>query len=386
MVTPVSPARPRLAARTVLVHDYLNQYGGAERLLEVLHDLAPLAPVYTSIYAPDSMPSLYREWDIRRTLVDKIPGVHHHHQRALPAYPWAFERLRLPECDLVLSSSSAFAKMVRPPAGAIHISYIHSPMRFAWNLDAYVARERLPDSARIALRPLMALFRQRDRATAERVDRFVANSTVVRDRIRAFWRRDATVINPPVDVAAFEPMPEDEVQDYFLMVSRLVPYKRLDIAIEACNALGLPLRIVGDGRDRAMLEAMAGPTIRFLGRVSDAERRMLYARCRASIFMSEDDFGIAQVESQAAGRPVIALAAGGAVDTVRDRITGINVREQTVESLIDAFGRFESTHFDSNVLVEHARTFSRERFEREMIELIEETLASARAGEPRRWN
>lgn len=383
---PAIPSRQRLTGRTVIVHDYLNQYGGAERLLEVLHDLAPEAPVYTSIYDPDSMPRAYREWNIRQSWIDRIPSVHQHHQRALPVYPLAFERLRLPDCDLVLSSSSAFAKMVRPPSGAVHVSYIHAPMRFAWNLDAYVARERLPGATRIALRPLMALFRQRDRATAGRVDRFVANSTVVRDRIRAYWRRDATVINPPVEVSQFEPAPAGAIQDYFLIVSRLVPYKRLDLAIEACNALELPLWIVGDGRDRAMLEAMSGPTIRFLGRVSDEERRALYARCRASIFMSEDDFGIAQVESQAAGRPVIALAAGGAVDTVRDGETGIHVREQTVASLIEALGRVERTSFDRARLVEHARSFSREHFERAMVALIEETMDSIRSGERRRWN
>ncbi|MEX2314082.1 MAG: glycosyltransferase, partial [Thermomicrobiales bacterium] len=203
---------------------------------------------------------------------------------------------------------------------------------------------------------------------------------------RAFWRRDATVIHPPVEVDAFAPAPPEAVQDYFLMVSRLVPYKRLDLAIAACNALKLPLWIVGDGRDRAALEASAGPTVRFLGHVSDDELRSLWARCRATIFMSEDDFGIAQVESQAAGRPVVALAAGGARDSVIDGETGIHVREQTVESLIEALTRFEQTHFDPARLVEHARSFSRPRFEREMLGLIEETMQSARAGERRRWN
>ncbi len=386
VASPGTRRLPQINGRTVLVHDYLNQYGGAERLLEVLHDLAPDAPVFTSIYDPESMPSFYREWDIRTTWIEKVPGVYQHHQRALPMYPLAFERLRLPACDLVLSSSSAFAKMVRPPAGAVHICYTHAPMRFAWDLEAYVARERLSNSARIALRPLMAVFRQRDRATADRVDRFIANSSVVRDRIRAFWQRDAAVIHPPVEVDAFQPAPADDTRDYFLMVSRLVPYKRFDLAIEACNALKLPLWIVGDGRDRAALEASAGPTVRFLGRVSDEELRGLYARCRASIFMSEDDFGIAQVESQAAGRPVVALAAGGAIDTVLDGVTGIHVREQTVRSLIEALARFEQTTFVPDRLVEHARTFSRKRFERELIEVIEETMESAQAGERRRWN
>jgi len=386
IVTPTLSSNLRFNYRTILVHDYLNQYGGAERLLEVLHDLAPAAPVYTSIYDADAMPTMYREWDIHPTWVDHIPGVHRHHQRALAAFPLAFERMRLPDCELVLSSSSAFAKMVRPPRGATHISYVHSPMRFAWDLDAYVARERLPDAARIGLGPLMAVMRQRDRATASSVDRFIANSSVVRDRIRAFWRRDAAVVNPPVEIGAFAPAGPGEIEDYFLILTRLVPYKRIDLAIEACNRLQLPLWIAGDGRDRVRLETLAGPTIRFLGHVSDAERRHLYARCRASIFMSEDDFGIAQVESQAAGRPVIALEAGGAVDTVIDGETGIHVRQQTVSSLIEALARFEQLQFDTERLVAHSGTFSRERFEREMIDLVDETMESARSGAPRRWN
>jgi glycosyltransferase involved in cell wall biosynthesis len=376
----------RLPERTVLVHDYLNQYGGAERLLEVLHDLAPAAPVYASMYDPVAMPPFYRAWDIRTTWINRVPTASASHQRLLPAYPLAFERLRLPDCELVLSSSSAFAKMVRPPRGAVHVSYIHSPMRFAWDLDRYVERERMSGSMRTALRPFMAMLRKRDRATLPRVHRFVANSTIVRDRIRRFWDRDATVIYPPVDVAAFEPAASSEIEPYFLMVSRLVPYKRFDLAIEACNALGLPLWIVGNGRDRERLEAQAGPTIRFLGRVSDEELRRLYARARAAIFMSEDDFGIAQVEGQAAGRPVIALGAGGARDTVRDGETGILVRDQDAESLVDAIKRFEQTRFQTDVIVSHAQSFSRSRFERDLIALVEETLASFRAGEPNQWN
>nr|MBA2451853.1 glycosyltransferase [Chloroflexia bacterium] len=173
----------QLPGRTVLVHDYLNQFGGAERVLETMHALAPHSPVYTSMYEPDAMPEEYRKWDIRPTWIDRLPGVRTNHQLVLPVYPMAFERLRVPECDLVLSSSSAWAKMVRPPEGAVHVSYVHSPMRFAWAFDQYCERERLPAAARNGLRPLMAAFRWRDRATLDRVDRFVANSTVVRDRI-----------------------------------------------------------------------------------------------------------------------------------------------------------------------------------------------------------
>lgn len=355
-------------------------------MLEVLHSLAPAAPVFTSMYDPDAMPPSYRSWDIHTTWINRLPGSTRSHQRFLPAYPAAFSHLRVPDCELLLSSSSAFAKMVRPPAGTVHICYTHSPMRFAWDLNGYVERERLSPATRLLLRPFMDVLRRYDRATLRRVHRFVANSTVVRDRIRAFWGRDATVIHPPVEVDAMVAVPESEVEDYFLMVSRLVPYKRFDLAIEACNQLRLPLRIVGSGRDREALEATAGPTIQFLGRVDDEELRRLYARCRATIFMSEDDFGIAQVEAQAAGRPVIALGAGGALDTVRDGETGILVREQTVESLVEALRRFETIRFSSENSIRHAATFSRARFERDLTTLIDETLTQVRSGERYWWN
>lgn len=376
----------RLPERTVLIHDYLNQYGGAERLLEVLHDLAPGAPVIASIYDAERMPAAYRSWDIRTTWMNRLPGVAASHQRYLPIYPLAFERLRVPDCDVVLSSSSAFAKGVVAPSGAVHVAYIHSPMRFAWNLDGYVERERMSPAMRKALGPMMAALRRWDRRTAARVDRFVANSTAVRDRIREFWLRDATVIYPPVDVDRFGPVPQDEVGDYFLMVSRLVPYKRFDLAIEAFNALGLPLWIAGDGRDRAALERQAGPTVRLLGRVSDEELARLYARARAVVFMSEDDFGIAQVEAQAAGRPVVALGAGGALDTVVDGVTGIHVPEQTAASLVEAVHRFQRLEFSAERNVAHARRFSTERFADELVTLVEETRESLRAGGARPWS
>lgn len=368
------------------MHDYLNQYGGAERVLEAVHALAPQAPVITSLFAPDAMPAEYRTWDIRPLWINRVPGARRRHQPFLLAYALAFQRVRLPACRLVVSSSSAFAKMVRPPPGAVHIAYIHAPMRFAWDLDGYVERERLSASARAALRPLMAYLRRRDRRTLDRVDHLIANSTAVQARIRAFWRRDATVIHPPVDVGRFRPASPDQVEDYFLMVTRLVPYKRLDIAIRAANALGAPLYIVGDGRDRPVLERLAGPSVRFLGRVSDEEVSRLYARCRAAIFISEDDFGIAQVEAQAAGRPVVALAAGGAYDTVIPGRTGVLVEEQTVESLIDALRRFERLTFDPATLVQHARRFSTERFQREFVAFVADVVHDDGNGSAGAWN
>jgi glycosyltransferase involved in cell wall biosynthesis len=230
------------------------------------------------------------------------------------------------------------------------------------------------------LRPIMAALRAEDRRTSSRIDTLVANSTIVRDRIRAYWRRDAEVIFPPVNVDAFQPVPANDVGDYFLMVSRLVPYKRFDLAIEACNTLQLPLLIVGTGRDRPRLEAMAGPTIRFLGRVTDQELARLYAHCRATIFMSDDDFGIAQVEAQAAGRPVIAYGSGGSLDTVLANVTGLFVPERTAESLIATLRHFESWTFNPLRAVAHAHSFSRERFQRQLTEVVTATLSTRRKG------
>ncbi len=371
---------------TVLVHDYLNQFGGAERVLESLHELAPTAPVVTSMYAPAQMPAHYRTWDIRPLWIDQLPGAHRRHQELVPLYPVAFQRARLPHCRLVLSSSSAFAKMVKPPSGATHVSYIHSPMRFAWDLAGYVRRERLPAASSAILRPLMALMRRQDRSTLNRVDVLIANSTAVQARIRAFWRRDATVIFPPVDVGRFRPVSPSQVEPYLLMVSRLVPYKRFDLAIAAANALHLPLWIVGEGRDRAALERMAGPTVRFLGKVSDDELARLYAHCRAAVFASEDDFGIAQVEAQAAGRPVVAYAAGGAYDTVVPNRTGVVFQEQTTESLVDALRRLDDIAFDPSVLVMNAERFSTARFQDEISAVVRQALESRRCEASRPWS
>ena len=366
--------RRDLRTHVALVHDYLNQYGGAERVLEALHDLFPEAPVFTSMYDPGAMPPGYRAWDIRTSFMQRLPGVHRHHQMYLPLYPLAFRRFRLEGYQVVVSSSSAFAKGVRPAAGALHVCYCHSPMRFAWNFRQYAEREQIGPLVRRALPPLLAWLRAWDVATARRVDVVVANSRAVAGRIRAWWGREASVIFPPVDVDRAQPAPPGEIGDYFLLVSRLVPYKRIDLALAAFNALGLPLKIVGEGRDREALMGQAGPTIQFLGQVSESEKFHLYAHCRAAVFPAEDDFGIAQVEVQASGRPAIALARGGALDTVVDGVTGVLFPEQTVESLIDAVRRFERLHFSPGELVRHARRFSRGRFKEQMLLLIERAL------------
>ncbi|HET8627210.1 MAG TPA: glycosyltransferase [Thermomicrobiales bacterium] len=365
--------------RVAIVHDYLNQHGGAERVLEELHALWPDAPVFVSMYDRERMPPAYREWDIRPTFMQRLPGILRNHQPYLPVYPLAFARLDLRGYDLVLSSSSAFAKNVHPAPGALHVCYCHSPMRFAWNYGDYARRERLGPGAGAALRPLLRAVRLWDAAGAARVDAFIANSHTVAGRIARFYGREAAVIHPPVETATLAAArtgaPPD---DFYLLVSRLVPYKRLDIVVAAFNRLGLPLRVVGEGRDRAALERLAGPTVRFLGRVSDEEKADLYARCRATLFPAEDDFGIAQVEAQAAGRPVIAYRAGGALETVVDGVTGLFFDAQSPEAVAGAVRRAADHDFDADAIAAHARSFDVAIFRRRMYDFVATVVATKR--------
>jgi glycosyltransferase involved in cell wall biosynthesis len=357
--------------RVALAHDYLNQYGGAERVVEVFHHMYPAAPVYTSIYDADSMPPDYRSWDIRTSFLQHAPAIHRNHQPYLPLYPMAFKFLEVDAgYDVLLSSSSAWGKGVRVDPSTLHICYCHSPMRFAWDFEHYAERERMDGMSRKLVQPILRRLRNWDKATARRVHHFIANSRVVQQRIEEFWERESTVIHPPVDTEQFEPASMDEVGDYFVLISRLVPYKRFDIAIEAANRLALPLKIIGDGRARAELEALAGPTVEFLGRVDDTARNHLLARCRAAIFPAEDDFGIGQVEVQASGRPVIAFDRGGSRETVLDDETGVLFSPQTSEGLIDALQWFDQLEFSTDRIVAHAAQFSRARFEREIHEFV----------------
>lgn len=364
-------ADPAAAPRLALVHDYLNQYGGAERVLEQLHALWPAAPIYTSMYAPHLLPPQYRRMDIRTSFMQRLPGVHRHHQPYLLAYPLAFESFRLQGYDVVLSNSSAWAKGVLTPPETLHICYCLTPMRWAWSYHEYVERERIGGPLRRMLPLAMHYLRLWDVASAQRVDRFLAISRAVAARIRKYYGREATVIYPPVDVERFAPSAAPD--DFYLVVSRLVPYKRVDLAVAAFTRLGPPwrLKIVGDGRDRPALQARAGPNVEFLGRLPDSAVRELMARCRAFVFPGLEDFGIAPVEAQAAGRPVVAFAGGGALDTVRDGLTGVLFGEQTVEALIAALRRCADLAWDPHTIRAHAERFSAARFRQELRAYVE---------------
>ncbi len=365
--------------RIALVHDWLNQHGGAEKVLEAMVGLYPDAPVYTSMYAPDRMPEAYRAWDIRTTWMDRLPGIHAHHQPYLPLYPLAFDRLDLSDYDVVLSNKSGFCHGVRTD-GALHICYCLTPTRYLWQFDAYIERERLSPALAAVLRPLVGVLKRWDYAAAQRVDHFIAISSEIQRRIARYYRRDSVILYPPVETSRYAPA--DRHDDYYLVVSRLIPYKRVDLAVRACTRLGLPLLVAGSGRDRERLEEMAGPTVQFLGRVPDEDLPDLLARCRAFLFPGLEDFGIAPVEAQAAGRPVIAYRGGGALDTVIEGETGLFFDEQSVESLCDALERFEGMTFSPAACRASAERFDAAVFDRELAAFVRTRYDDRRRGRP----
>ncbi len=362
--------------KVALVHDYLNQYGGAERVLDELHEMWPDAPVYTSIYSPERMPDRYRTWDIRTSFLDRIPLARRKHQALLFLLPQVFDNFDLDDYDLVVSSSSGFAHGVLTLPQTLHICYCHSPARFLWDYHHYSRAEGLGRAARFLVESSLPRLRVWDRVAADRADAWVATSRLVKARIECFYNKPSTVIAPPVDVSRF--CVGEEPGSYFLLLMRLVGWKHPQIAVEACTRLGLPLVVAGDGRDLAELKQMAGPTVRFVGRVDDAQMKMLYRDCRALILPSEEDFGITPLEAMASGRPVIAYGRGGVLDTVVEGSTGMFFDAQTAESLAEALTAFDDRDYDPMDVRAHAEQFDRSLFAGRLSQHVEE-LRQARS-------
>jgi glycosyltransferase involved in cell wall biosynthesis len=363
---------PKLA----IVHDWLNQIGGAEDVLTEMHALYRDAPIFTSIYAAEKMPDIMRTWDIRPNWMDKLPGVYEHHQPYLPLYPLAFAQTDLRAYDVVLSNKSGFCHGVQVREDAYHIDYCLSPTRYVWMPEAYLQREGFGKVVEVGLKPLVAWLKHWDYRAAQRVTHFVAISTEVKARIARYYHRDSTIIFPPVDVHRFRPNGRAP-EPFFFVLSRLIPYKRIDLAIRACNLVGCKLIVAGSGRDREALEAIAGPTIEFRGRVSNAEAEALMARCQAFLFPGLEDFGITPLQAQAAGRPVIAFGAGGALDTVLPGQTGELFAQQTVESLAAVLADFDAERYEPTVCRAQAMRFSNERFHRELGDYVKRVAAGA---------
>jgi len=371
-------------ARVVLVHDWLTGMRGGEKVLEALCAAFPQAPLHTLLHLPGSVSRTIEDRPIQASFLQRLPLVEKRYRHYLPLFPLAAESLRLPPCDLVLSTSHCVAKGVRPPAGALHVSYLHTPMRYVWDLyDQYFG----PGRGGVA-RYVMPLFRGYLRAwdvkTAGRVDHYLANSAHVAERIARHYQRQATVIHPPVEAGRFAPVPAAEVEDYYLVVSACAPYKRVDLAVSACARSGRRLKVVGIGPELERLKTLAGPTVEFLGWQPDEALPGLYARARALLFPGEEDFGITPLESMAAGRPVVAYARGGALETVvgpddpRGRpATGVFFARQTESDLLAALEELESGRvgFDPAALAAHAAGFATPVFTRRILDFLAQTLA-----------
>ena len=364
--------------KIAIVHDYLNQYGGAERVIEVLHEVFPEAPIYTSVYLPDNLPESFKQMDIRTTFMQGFPFIDKLYKKYLMFYPFAIRSLNVKKYDLIISSSSSFAKGVKKGKNALHVCYCYTPTRFIWYYDFYVRKERFNKIISFLL-PLFIRFLKRwDLKVIQGIDKFIAISENIQEKIKTCYRRDSVVIYPPVDLSKFNISDENNENkgDYFLIVSRLNSYKSLDLAVKAINKLSLNLKIIGAGPYRQELERMAkgNEKIEFLGKVSDEELKRYYKGCRALIFPGEEDFGISPLEAQASGRPVIAFAKGGALETIITGETGLFFEEGNENSLEEAINYFIKieNNFKSSKIRAHALKFDKEIFKTSFKKYIDD--------------
>ena len=350
---------------------------GGEKVLEILCDAYPDADVLTLFHVPGSVSPAIERHRPRASILQRVPGARRFYRHCLPLFPAVIEQFDLDAYDLIISTSHCAAKAIVKTGRARHLCYCFTPMRYAWDqFDAYFGEARVGPVKHRLLRPMLRRLARWDAATAGRVDRYVAISQHVASRIHRYYNRDAVVIYPPVDTDFYRPAPDDAAVvpgDFLLIVSALVPYKRIDIAIEASRLAGMPLRIIGDGPERAALTRQAaGADVELLGALSDEDVRSYYRRASAVLLPGEEDFGIVPVEAQACGRPVIALARGGALETVVDDVTGILVGECTADAFAAGIARARQMTFDPRVVRQHALTFDRTVFERSIRSTIEE--------------
>jgi glycosyltransferase involved in cell wall biosynthesis len=370
-LAPVQGTSPRVA----LVHDFLLDLRGAERVFLAMCDLWPEADIYTAVYDPEGTEGRFEERGVQASFLQRLKPTSRTFRALLPLYPAAIESFDLSAYDLVVSSSSAWAHAVICDVDTVHVSYCHNPFRYAWNDRDRTLAERFDPVSRAALRHLFRRWRQWDWIAAQRVDRYLANSRATQRRIHSYWGRESTVVYPPVDTARFAPV--DTPGDSYLVLSELMRHKRIDLAIEAFNKLRLPLTVAGDGPEARRLRRMAGPTITFTGRVSDDEAARLFATCRALVVPSVEEFGIVAVEAQAAGRPVLAVQAGGTCETVVDGVTG-RFWSGDSDALADAVLQFDPGSIDPAACVENAERFARAAFAEALPREVAEALADAR--------
>jgi glycosyltransferase involved in cell wall biosynthesis len=361
--------------KIALVHDWLTGMRGGEKVLEVLCERFPDAELFTLLHVRGAVSPTIERRRVHTSLLQALPGARHYYRECLPLFPILIEQFDLDRFDLVISTSHCAAKSVLARPTARHICYCHTPMRYAWDqFDAYFGPTRIGRLPSRLARTVMARLARWDRDTSGRVHRYVTNTQHVAGRIRRYYNREATVVYPPVDTEFFHP--DSAVSErYALIVSALVPYKRVDLAIGACRLAGIPLKIVGSGPDRAKLEqASRGADVQFLGQLSNEEIRDLYRRAAVVLMPGEEDFGLVPLEAQACGRPVVAYGRGGALESIVPEETGLLVQDATPLAFADAIARAITMHFDSSRIRRHAEQFGRTRFGDEMEALIRATV------------
>lgn len=347
--------------KVALVHDYLVQYGGAERVLKAFTEIFPKAPIFTMVYDKSLMNGAFSDRKIHTSFLQKIPFIGSHHRLFPLLMPMAIEQFDLSGFDVVLSDSNSYAKGAITSPNTLHVTYCHTPMRYAWDDCHKYLREFKYSNLTKKLVPFaMNYIRLWDKISADRPDFYIANSGFVASRIRKYYSKPSETINPPVNMSNF--YISKNVGDYYLMVGRALAYKRFDIVIDAFNALGLPLKIIGKGPEMKDLKKRSGDNIEFLGYLEDKEMCKYYSKCKAFIFPSEEDFGITPLEAMASGRPVIAYRGGGALETVIEERTGLFFNEQTPQSVIDIIKTFDSNKFDPEIVRSHASKFDKEIF------------------------
>ncbi len=365
--------------KIAVVHEWLTSHAGSEKVVEQILKIYPNADLYSLVdFLPDDLRGFIQHKPVTTSFIQNLPFAKRHFRSYLPLMPLAVEQFDLSAYDVIISSHHAVAKGVLTRPDQLHVSYVHTPLRYGWELQhQYLQQAKLTKGLKSAMtRMILHYMRLWDVASANRVDRYIANSRYVRGRIAKTYRREAEVIYPPVDTQRFASVDAQRWQDrenFYLVVSRFVPYKRVDLAIAAFNQLGLPLVVIGDGASRSALEKMAAPNIRFLGKQPDSVVEAHMQRCRGLIFPPEEDFGITPVEAQAAGAPVIAYAQGGQAETVLHEQTGLLFPYQTVESLVHSVKRLQAgvDQFETEALRKNAERFSVARFQTQFKDFVE---------------
>lgn len=354
-----------------LIHDWLTNVAGGERVLLSLKEIFPKAPIFTSVYdAKGAKP--FNDFDIHTSFLQNIPYMKSKRELLIPFTPFAFEQFNLDKYDLVISSSSMASKGVLTKPGTVHICYCHTPPRYLWEPEVDPRANKGKFS--FIRKKIAHNLRLWDKVASSRVDFYIANSEYIQNRIKKYYKRDSVVVYPPVDIERYKARGKVQTGEYFLFVSRLVAYKKCDLVIDAFNDLGLPLKIIGRGPEKECLQKRAKKNIEFLGYLSDSEVVKYYQEAKAFVFAAEEDFGIVPVEAMAAGRPVIAFGKGGTAETVIEGKTGILFQEQTPQCLIDAIKRFDPSNFDSKVIEKHAENFSATNFSSNFIKTINRFL------------